>query len=244
VITQTFLILDRISYGKEQKIKEKGITDWQAFLEKDKIKGISKVNKTIYDVNLLDARRALFDGDSSYFIGKLPDKENWRLYSRFREEAVFLDIEVSGIERNSFPTVVGLSDGINTKQMITGINLDFRALKIELAKYKLIITFNGSSFDIPFLKKRYPDLIPRIPHVDVKHLCIKHRLSGGLKEIEKKLGIKRRNLIVEQLYNGDPFLLWRMYRGSGDEYYLKHLLEYNEEDVTNLKTIADRLLVN
>jgi len=30
-----------------------------------------------------------------------------------------------------------------------------------------------------------------------------------------------------------------MYRVTGDDYYLKLLVEYNEDDIINLKTIAD-----
>jgi len=137
--------------------------------------------------------------------------------------------------------MIGLFDGINTKIMIRGINLDINFLKKELKNYKLIVTFNGSSFDLPFLKKRYPDLIPNIPHVDLKTVCQRSDLKGGLKQIEKKFNIKR-NKIIEEMYNGDPFTLWRMYRATGDDYYLNLLVEYNEEDVINLKIIADKII--
>ena len=30
-----------------------------------------------------------------------------------------------------------------------------------------------------------------------------------------------------------------MYRATGDDYYLKLLIEYNEEDIINLKKIAE-----
>ena len=53
------------------------------------------------------------------------------------------------------------------------------------------------------------------------------------------MGIKRQNKIVEKMYGGDPAKLYRMWRGSGDERFLKLLVEYNEEDVINLKQIAD-----
>ena len=54
----------------------------------------------------------------------------WRLYEFFKEDAVFLDIETTGLSKNSYDiTVFGLYDGINTKIMIKGINLDYGALK-------------------------------------------------------------------------------------------------------------------
>ena len=80
--------------------------------------------------------------------------------------------------------------------------------------------------------------MPSIPNFDVKSVTDRLGLKGGLKEIERKLGIKR-GKIVEKFYGGDALTLWKMYRATGDEHYLKLLVEYNEEDIINLKTIAD-----
>ena len=163
----------------------------------------------------------------------------WRLYDFFREDSVFLDIETTGLSKsNNDITVIGLYDGISTKMMIKGINLDIDSLKKELQKYKLIVTFNGAAFDIPFINKKYPDLLPKIPNFDVKSATDKLKLKGGLKKIEKLLGIKRSN-VVEKFYGGDALTLWKMYRATGDEYYLNLLIEYNEYDIINLKTIAE-----
>ena len=169
----------------------------------------------------------------------MPQSEMWRLYDFFKEDAVFLDIETTGLSKsNDDITVFGLYDGINTKIMIKGINLDYNALKKELQKYKLIVTFNGASFDLPFIEKRYPNLLPKIPNFDVKSVTDRLELRGGLKNIEKMLGIKR-NPIIEKFYGGDALTLWRMYRATGDDYYLNLLVEYNEYDIVNLKIIAE-----
>jgi uncharacterized protein YprB with RNaseH-like and TPR domain len=44
------------------------------------------------------------------------------------------------------------------------------------------------------------------------------------------------------MYGGDAIKLWRIFRASGDEYYLNLLVEYNEEDVINLKKISDYVI--
>ena len=98
----------------------------------------------------------------------LPKNEHWRLYDFFKEEAVFLDIETNGLSNSNYITVVGLFNGVDTKIMVRGINLDFNALKQELKKYKLIVSFNGSVFDMPFIEKRYPGVLPQIPHFDLR----------------------------------------------------------------------------
>jgi len=122
--------------------------------------------------------------------------------------------------------------------MIKNINLDYKKLKQELQNYKLFVTFNGSSFDIPFIKKRQPDLLPNIPNFDLYSVTNKVGLKGGLKIVEKTLGIKRKKIIGD-FYGGDALRLWRMYKATGDEHYLKLLVEYNEEDIINLKKIAE-----
>ena len=63
-------------------------------------------------------------------------------------------------------------------------------------------------------------------------------LKGGLKEIERKLSISRGDL-VSRLCGGDAITLWKMYKATGDEHYLNLLVEYNEEDIINLKKIAE-----
>jgi len=160
----------------------------------------------------------------------------------FREDSIFLDIETTGLDpKNSDITLIGLYDGIDTKTMIRGINFNLKELKNELKKYKLIVTFNGSSFDIPFINKLYPGLLPDIPNFDLRTITRRLGLTGGLKAIEKKLKIKR-NKIIERFYGGDALTLWKMYRATGNDYYLNLLVEYNEEDIINLKTIADYCL--
>lgn len=239
MLKNTFIIYDRIGKIKEKNLWNSGIKDWNDFLNQKKIKSISDKSKAYYDRKINETITALREGDSSYFCNKLDTAENWRLYDYFREETAFIDIETSGVGKNSYLTIFGLFDGIDTKIMIKDINFDIKSLKKELVKYKLIVTFNGSSFDIPFLNKRYPELIPKIPHFDLKHVCLKLELKGGLKQVEKEIGIKRKNDYVDRMYGGDAFYLWRRFKATGDDYFLRLLIEYNEEDIINLKKICD-----
>ena len=240
MIRNSFIFLERVGNQLEKNIWDNGIPDWDSFLKKDRINGLSKSRKLYYDRKIIEARKQLFDANSSYFLDILPKSQTWRLYDFFKEDAVFLDIETTGLSKiHDDITVFGLYDGLSTKTMIQGINLNYNELKKELQKYKLIVTFNGASFDIPFIQKRYPDLIPRIPNFDVRSLTKQLGLTGGLKKIERELNIKRKE-IVEEFSGGDALTLWKMYRATGDEYYLNLLVEYNEYDIINLKTVAER----
>ena len=238
MIRNSFLFLDKIGIGKERSIWSKGIAGWEDFLNRNAVKGISAIAKGYYDRKIKEARRQLYACNSSYFSGLLPQSEHWRLYEFFKEDAVYLDIETDGLNGTDDITVVGLYDGLDVKTMIRGINMDFKVLGSELRKYGMIVTFNGSAFDLPFIRKRYGNVIPGVPHFDLRFACRRVGLTGGLKEIEKKLGIRRENKIVERMYGGDAALLHRMWRGSGEEQYLQLLVEYNAEDVINLKKIA------
>lgn len=240
MIENSFIFLERIGARLEQGIWRQGIRCWDDFFQASSINGVSKHRKPYYERRLREAQSALHSFDSCYFLDKLPKKEMWRLYPSFSDEAVFLDIETAGLEPDSAVTVIGLFDGINTKTMIKGINLDTKVLKQELQRYKLLITFNGASFDLPFLRKQFPGLIPKMPHIDLRMLCQQVGWRGGLKEIEKRFNIAR-NQIIERFYGGDPLRLWKMFRATGDDYYLKLLVEYNDEDVVNLQTIANRV---
>src|SRR3989338_2515929 len=198
MIQNTFLFLERIKRGLEESLWQQGIKDWDSFLNAEKIHGISRKRKLYYDRKILEARKALYNFDSSYFKKILPSSEYYRLYDFFKDDCVFLDIETTGLDRNNDDiTVIGLFNGINTKTMIKGINFNPGELKKELKKYSLIVTFNGASFDIPFINKLYPNLLPNIPNFDIKSVTNKLNLKGGLNEIEKKLGIKR-NRIIER----------------------------------------------
>jgi len=238
MIRNSFIFLEKITAAKERKLWEQGITNWAEFIKAEKISGITAAAKKYYDLKIVEARRQLYEGNSSYFSRLMLKTEHWRLYDFFRDEAVYLDIETDGLSDNCDVTMVGLFDGYNTKTMIRGINLNWQLLRRELERYKLVVTFNGSVFDLPFMEKRYGRVIPEIPHCDLRFCCSRLGLTGGLKRIEKELGIQRRD-IVEGIYGGDAAQLYRMWRGSGDDYYLKLLVEYNEEDVINLKRVAE-----
>ena len=238
MIRNSFVFLEKITAAKERKLWQQGILSWDDFLKAKKIKGISAAVKIYYDRKIVEARRQLIEGNSSYFAGLMPQTEHWRLYDFFKEDAVYLDIETDGLSDNNDVTIVGIFDGFNTKTMIRRVNLDWQLLRRELEKYKIIVSFNGSVFDLPFLRKRYGEIMPKLPHIDLRFCCSRIGLSGGLKKIEKQLGICRGE-IVEKFYGGDAAQLHRMWRGSGDDYYLRLLVEYNEEDVINLKRIAE-----
>ena len=237
MIEHCFLLLERINKGMQQVFYDQGILTWDDFLKKTEIKGLSNQRKHFYDKRLLEAKQALNRNDSEFFTNKLPHSEAWRLYDFFRDEAVFLDIETSGWYTDV--TVVGLFDGFKTLTMVKGINLDGKILKRHLKRYKLIVTYNGLSFDTVVLNKYYPGVIPPIPHFDLRFHCDRIGLKGGLKAVELTLGISRE---TGGLTGSDAVFLWHAYKSSGNLKHLHTLIAYNEEDIVNLKPIAEHVV--
>ena len=236
MIRQSFIFLDKVGLKTERKIWQQGVEDWESFVASRTIKGFSPERKGHFTKHIKEAKKELYDLNSAYFARTLPKSETWRLYEFFREDAVFLDIETA--HYYGYITLIGLYDGHDTKIMINGINLHKDIIKKELSRYKIIVTFNGSSFDLPIIEKYFQGVVPHIPHIDLRHVCSRIGLNGGLKAIEKQLNIKRLPEL-KHVTGEDAAELWRTFRATGDRYYLDLLIKYNEEDIINLKPIAD-----
>ncbi|MBI2666201.1 ribonuclease H-like domain-containing protein [Candidatus Woesearchaeota archaeon] len=230
MIRQSFIFLEKVGKKKEQSFWKQGIKDWQSFLLKEKIEGISTKAKAVYKRKIQEAQQALLEENSSFFVGKNPAKEMWRLYEQFKEDAGFLDIEAGS---RGEVTVVGISNYYETKHLVKGFNLEKEILEKALASFKLLITFNGGAFDLPKLRKEF-GIEVNVPHVDLKPLCVNLGLKGGLKEVERILELKRPG----HLY-GNPVELWKAFHASGDKEYLDLLLHYNAEDCENLKRVME-----
>ena len=230
MIKNSFIFLEKISSKTEQNLWKQGIREWDDFLKAREIKGISPKRKSCYDRKLQEAKQELYKDNSVYFTRILPRKETWRLYQYFKEESCFLDLEVDSYGKI---TLLGIADNYQTKIFVRGVNLEKDILQKELNRYKLLITFNGASFDLPKLKKQL-HLEIKFPHLDLKPLCVNLDLRGGLKEVEQKLNLNR-----PQHLKGSPVDLWKAFHASGDQEWLDLLIAYNKEDVENLKRIAD-----
>ena len=95
-----------------------------------------------------------------------------------------------------------------------------------------IITFNGSSFDLPVIRKRLlADLKLEYAHRDLLYVCRRRGLRGGLKLVEQILGITRDTAGIS---GWDAPRLWYRYEAYADRAALATLLAYNYEDVVNL----------
>ncbi len=202
------------------------------------IAGISRDRKSYHDQTLEAANGSISEKEHSFFSSRLKTRDHWRLYPDFKEQVCFLDIETTGLGYENDITVVGVYDGVEVRSFVKGDNLSEEALAEEFSRYSLIVSFYGSAFDVPFIKAKYPNLNLNLPHMDLCFASRKIGLRGGLKSIEREIGLARDDDIAG-VDGFEAVRLWRRWERRGDKDAFTRLLDYNRADVVNLETLAD-----
>lgn len=238
MIHHTFSMLSGIGPKLEQKLWGMGVLTWQDFLDIDGMGFISGRRKALYDDALRIASERLAERNAAYFGEALKSREHWRLFEEFKGQVVCLDIETSGlsVDEGGYVTMVGLYDGREYTAMVQGEGFGADALTEKLSQYKLLVTFFGSAFDVPFLEKSLPGFQCSLPHFD---LCFGFRHlghKGGLKSIETRFGIER-DADLMGMDGYDAVILWKRAQ-RGDSSAMDKLVRYNREDTINLMSLA------
>ena len=155
----------------------------------------------------------------------------------------YLDIETTGLSpADCMITVVGMyiCNGEDTRFIqLVGKDITINGLSDSLQGVNILHTYNGSRFDLPFIRHCIGIDLPKMfPHRDLMFDCWKNNLYGGLKSVERQLGIGRRLTVMDGF---EAIRLWWKYVDSFDLEALNKLLEYNKEDVVNLKFLKAKL---
>ena len=155
----------------------------------------------------------------------------------------YLDIETTGLSRGySEITVIGIhvchGNNGNFVQLV-GTDITAESTLEALRGVEVIHTYNGSRFDLPFIRSKLGVNLEEIfSHRDLMYDCWKNNLRGGFKAVECQLGIERSS---KGITGYDAVRLWWRYVDSFDLDALKLLLQYNKEDVLNLKVLKEKL---
>jgi hypothetical protein len=230
-IENSFIPVRGVGEKTERKLWRAGVTHWDDF--DGSVVGPTTADRI--ESFIAEAAPHLDDGDARFFDRQFPSAERWRLYENFRDDAVFFDIETTGLDeyRHDVTTVSAHRDG-ETTTLVRGEDLTADALADLLGDASLLVSFNGIRFDQPFLETSF-DLDLDVPHLDLMYTCKKLGLSGGLKAIEREIGVERDR---PDLSGRDAVRLWHQYE-RGDEDALDTLVSYNRDDAVNLRTLAD-----
>ncbi len=236
ILQSTYVHIPSIGKTVEKKIWSTGIFTWNEFINQyDDVPLSLNKKKTI--LNGIERSMDCLDcGDHRFFSTNLPRSEHWRAFYDFSDSVAYVDIETTGLSPNrNHITVIGVYNGKDTKFFIKDDNLE--EIVTELNKYKYLVTFNGSRFDLPFIKSEFPELEFDQLHLDLLYPLRRLGLKGGLKKIEQELGISREADTVG-IDGFDAVRLWYEHK-SGNEDALDLLIKYNREDIINLESIVN-----
>ncbi len=155
----------------------------------------------------------------------------------------FIDIETTGLSPwESEITVIGfyICSGMESRSVqLVGRDITRMEVLSTLEGVDTIYTYNGARFDLPFIYHHLGiNLAEMYDHCDLMFQCWENNLYGGLKGVEKQLGIERE---LTEIGGHMAISLWYRYLNLADMEALDTLLRYNLEDVVNLKTLKEIL---
>jgi len=183
--------------------------------------------------------RALEADHAEYFTSRFPPLEHWRVLAHWFGDVSYFDIETSGLDISSTVTLICCFHRGTPLRFLAGENMeDFLDL---LEQVKVLVSFNGASFDVPRVLDRFH--IPGLPcaHVDLRWLCYQLGWRGGLKTIESALGFCRPPDLAG-LGGAEAVELWREWSEQGNTHAKRMLERYCVADTLMLNLLAGRLL--
>jgi uncharacterized protein YprB with RNaseH-like and TPR domain/predicted nuclease with RNAse H fold/adenylate kinase family enzyme len=198
-----------------------------------------KHKRTLAWLDCLDeSRRSWKACEYRFFTELLRPSDHWRLLSSVIKDCLFLDIETTGLSSDlHYATVIGALYQNTFHQWVWPQPLD--ELRELLKSAKLLVTFNGRRFDVPFLQTHIPDLTFPAAHIDLLYIANAAAMKGGQKADEEKIGLTR-DKGIRDLSGREAVLAWcsGLY---GDQKALRQLLKYNRADVEMMPLLAMKL---
>jgi uncharacterized protein len=229
VIHSTFQLAPGIGPYRERQLWTAGIHRWDHFPGEPGVALSTRLDGRVRSA-MGAARAALEDGDADALAAMLPRRERWRLYAAFADDAAFLDIETDG---GDLVTAIGVLDRDGPRVFLRGLDLD--DFPAATGGWKVLVTFNGLSFDAPILERAFRGWRAPRAHVDLRHLWARLGHQGGLKLLEHATGVGRPGHL-QGVDGMEAVRLWQRHR-AGEEGALRRLAEYNLYDAVNLKAL-------
>lgn len=238
MLDNSFVHLPGIGPETEERLWAQGLRTWDQL--DARLPDIFGSKKAVLLARALEESRAARDAQEfGYFQGLLKSSEMWRILPLLLQEAktsiAYLDIETTGL---GFPpqckstTIAVYFQG---ELFMEHEPLKKRELlkKIE-HEAKALVTFNGLTFDLPFLRREH-GLALRHAHVDLRYWLARLGFRGGLKAIQKSFPEVRQRDSMD-IDGFDAVRLWALHK-KGVPNALETLLTYNAEDTIVLEQL-------
>ena len=260
MIRSTFLHLPGVGPSTERRLWEAGHRDWDSVW--DALRSGASIRDLFRDcrqrrlfaddhgdeapdssaiawLDCLDQSKRAFEAKAyDFFVSLLRPSDHWRLLPDVINDALFLDIETTGLSRDHhYITVIGALYHGRFFQWVWSQGLE--GLAELLAEASVVITFNGARFDLPFIRDQLPHLPTPKAHIDLLYSARAAGFQGGQKELERSLGFCRTDDLAE--FDGLAAVGAWCAGLYGDASQYTRLLTYNRLDVEMLPRIAGGL---
>ena len=231
MLAHTFFHVPGIGPKTERHLWSSGFPSWDT-VDGGESPPLSQSKAEVLRRHIRESIHHLGRGVPDYFYERLPSDQQWRLFSDFRDSVAYLDIETTGLgSADDHITTIVVYDGASIFHYVHGDNLS--AFRDDIEKYRLVVTYNGKSFDAPFIRNTLGAPMGQA-HIDLRYVLAALGYRGGLKGCERQLGIDRGGL--EDVDGFFAVLLWQDFLG-GNRRALETLLAYNALDVLNLEAL-------
>ncbi|MDH3359253.1 MAG: ribonuclease H-like domain-containing protein [Desulfobulbaceae bacterium] len=232
MLFNTFAHISGIGAATEQRLWAAGVCSWDDFVQPWP-QDFSGRRGEMVARHLAESRQS-FDAGAIAVGRLLRNNLLWRLYPHFRDTIAYLDIETTGLDKDTdLITSIALYGGGSVFTYVRGENLDDFIKAIS--RYQVLVTYNGRGFDVPVLERTFAIKIDHA-HIDLRFLLQELGITGGLKGCEKKLGIVRDDGL-DGVDGRFAVFLWREYERTGNRAFLETLLAYNVADTVNLEAL-------
>lgn len=236
MITQALQHCRGIGPVRLAQLQDCGVLTWH-----DAVRCPEQVPTAIRGAVVEESQRslqALEADDIQYFVDRFSPQDRWRILSRYIERCAFFDIETTGLEcDDTITTIVCWHDG-RLHTFVEHENLDdFLDLLDEV---HLMVSFNGSTFDVPRVLDAFH--IPNLPcpHLDLRWPCYYKGMAGGLKHVTSSLGIGRPADLKDA--DGDLAVrLWSQWSQQKDSDAREQLIRYCAADVLLLRPLSEHV---
>ena len=236
MITEALQHCPGIGPVRLSQLRESGVRSWQDVLHQpDRIPLSVRASVTEESLRCL---AALDDQNIGYFVERLVPQDRWRILAEFLDRVTFFDIETTGLEWDAGITVIACWHQGALHTFVEHENLDEFVELLE--SVELLVSFNGSAFDVPRVVSTFHLMELPCPHLDMRWTCYHRGLLGSLKQIATTLGIER----PADLADVDGALavqLWQQWTGYEDEVARRHLVRYCAADVLLLVMVAQHM---
>lgn len=229
MLRRTFLHLPGVGETTELRWWRNGLRNWTDAL--------AATTRADQQAELHASLDAWAKGEWDYFDRRIGNVHKWRAWQEFRKSALCVDIETDGGYGPESITMIGAYDGQTVRTFVADENLQEAADYLE--RFPLLVTYNGVFFDLPLIRQRFTHRLRNHLHLDLRFPL--HRLGyrGGLKPIEKAMGLMRSSE-TDGLTGWDAVRLWRE-SCAGSTEAMQLLRTYNAEDARNLWPLAERV---